>query len=258
MRTRSAADTALDDFSGVVEDTGEGRWTVQTAIERAVPAMALTTALNARFRSRREQNYADKLISAMRQGFGGHVELKDKILMAGAGGHSANTAIVVMGVSGAGKTTIGTLLAARLGRAFLEGDSFHPQSNIVKMRSGVPLDDADRMPWLEAIAARDRCRAAGRPPTRRHLLGVETDVPRHARGQPRRCLFVYLRGGRSLVAGRLASRAGHFMPPQLLESQFAALQEPDAGEASIVVDIEDAPERIVQRIADSLAADVRA
>jgi 6-phosphogluconate dehydrogenase len=73
-----AADAALDDFSGVVADTGEGRWTVQTAIERAVPAMALTTALNARFRSRREQNYADKLISAMRQGFGGHIELKDK------------------------------------------------------------------------------------------------------------------------------------------------------------------------------------
>ena len=71
-------------------------------------------------------------------------------------------------------------------------------------------------------------------------------------------LFVYLRGGRSLVAERLAGRAGHFMPPQLLESQFAVLQEPDAGEASIVVDIEDAPERIVQRIADSLAADVRA
>jgi 6-phosphogluconate dehydrogenase len=73
-----AADTGLSDFSGVVADTGEGRWTVQTAIERAVPAMALTTALNARFRSRKQPNYADKLISAMRQGFGGHVELKAK------------------------------------------------------------------------------------------------------------------------------------------------------------------------------------
>jgi 6-phosphogluconate dehydrogenase len=73
-----AADTALDDFSGVVADTGEGRWTAQTAIERAVPAMALSAALNARFRSRRQPNYADKLISAMRQGFGGHVEIKDK------------------------------------------------------------------------------------------------------------------------------------------------------------------------------------
>jgi len=72
------ADTALDDFSGVVADTGEGRWTVQTAIERAIPAMALTTALNARFRSRRQPNYADKLISAMRRGFGGHAEPKGK------------------------------------------------------------------------------------------------------------------------------------------------------------------------------------
>ena len=69
---------SLADFSGVVADTGEGRWTVQTAIERAIPAMALTTALNARFRSRKQPNYADKLISAMRRGFGGHTEPKDK------------------------------------------------------------------------------------------------------------------------------------------------------------------------------------
>ena len=72
------ADAALDDFSGIVADTGEGRWTVQTAIERAIPAMALTTALNARFRSRKQPNYADKLISAMRRGFGGHAEPKGK------------------------------------------------------------------------------------------------------------------------------------------------------------------------------------
>jgi 6-phosphogluconate dehydrogenase len=71
-------DSALGDFSGVVEDTGEGRWTIQTAIERAIPAMALTTALNARFRSRREGNFADKLISAMRRGFGGHTETRGK------------------------------------------------------------------------------------------------------------------------------------------------------------------------------------
>ena len=71
-------DAMLKDFSGVVDDTGEGRWTVQAAIERAIPAMALTTALNARFRSRREGNFADKLISAMRRGFGGHAEPKGK------------------------------------------------------------------------------------------------------------------------------------------------------------------------------------
>ena len=71
-------DAALADFSGIVPDTGEGRWTVQTALERAIPAMALTTALNARFRSRRQPNYADKLISAMRRGFGGHTEPKGK------------------------------------------------------------------------------------------------------------------------------------------------------------------------------------
>ena len=72
------ADAALKEFSGKVDDTGEGRWTVQTAIERAIPAMALSTALNARFRSRREDNFADKMISAMRRGFGGHAEAKGK------------------------------------------------------------------------------------------------------------------------------------------------------------------------------------
>jgi carbohydrate kinase (thermoresistant glucokinase family) len=168
-----------------------------------------------------------------------------------------NTAIVVMGVSGAGKTTIGTLLAARLGRAFLEGDSFHPQGNIVKMRSAVPLDDADRRPWLEAIAAAiDSARREGRQVvvtcsalkrTYRALLSDGHDD----------VLFVYLRGGKPLIAERLATRAGHFMPPQLLDSQFATLEEPVVGEPSIVVDIEDTPERIVQQVAERLAADVR-
>ena len=178
--------------------------------------------------------------------------------MAAANGHATNTAIVVMGVSGAGKTTIGTLLAARLGRAFLEGDSFHPEANVAKMRSGAALDDADRMPWLKAIAAAiDSARRDGRRVVvtcsalkrtyRAALADGHDDV-----------LFVYLRGGRPLVAERLATRAGHFMPPQLLESQFATLEEPDKGEASIVVDIEDTPEGIVRQVADSLAAGVRA
>jgi carbohydrate kinase (thermoresistant glucokinase family) len=164
------------------------------------------------------------------------------------GGANRNTAIVVMGVSGAGKTTIGTLLAARLGRVFLEGDSFHPAANVTKMRSGVPLDDTDRMPWLEAIAAAiDSARREGKAVVvtcsalkrsyRAVLAGGHDDV-----------LFVYLRGEKSLVAERLAGRAGHFMPPALLDSQFAALQEPQPGEASHVIDIADTPDKIVDAI----------
>jgi carbohydrate kinase (thermoresistant glucokinase family) len=169
------------------------------------------------------------------------------------GGASKNTAIVVMGVSGAGKTTVGTLLAAHLGRAFLEGDSFHPLANVAKMRSGVPLDDSDRMPWLEAIAAAiDLARREGRKVVvtcsalkrsyRAVLAGGHHDV-----------LFVYLRGAKHLIAERLAHRAGHFMPPGLLDSQFAALEEPDAGEASLIADIAGTPEEIAQAIAARLA-----
>jgi gluconokinase len=153
-----------------------------------------------------------------------------------------------MGVSGAGKSTIGALLAQRLARAFLEGDTFHPPANVEKMRHGIALTDADRLPWLRALAAEiDKARMAGKrivvtcsalKQTYREILaGGHTDV-----------LFVYLKGDKELIAQRLVARAGHFMPPLLLDSQFAALEEPDAGEPTCTVDIDGTPEGIVETI----------
>jgi len=159
-----------------------------------------------------------------------------------------NTAIVVMGVSGAGKSTIAALLAQRLGRIFLEGDSFHPPQNVEKMKHGVPLADEDREPWLAAIAARIAAARAAREPLvvtcsalkrayRAVLAGGHGDVG-----------FVYLKGAQDLIAWRLAGRVGHFMPPQLLESQFAALQEPAGDEPAITVPVDRPPGEIVETI----------
>lgn len=134
--------------------------------------------------------------------------------------------IVVMGVAGSGKTTVGGRLARDLGWAFYDGDDFHPPANVEKMRSGVPLSDADRLPWLAELRALiDRCLATGEDAviacsalkdSYRRLLGA---------GRPEVAL-VYLRGGAGLIERRLAARQGHFMPPNLLESQLAVLEEP--------------------------------
>ena len=158
--------------------------------------------------------------------------------------------VILMGVAGSGKTTVGRRLAAELGWPFHDGDDSHPPANADKMRAGVPLTDADRDAWLAALAQqigeldradrsavlacsalkqayRDRLAAAGR--------GVR---------------FVYLRGTAALLAQRLAARGGHFMPPSLLQSQLDTLEEPaDA----ITVDIDAPPESIVAMIRERLA-----
>jgi carbohydrate kinase (thermoresistant glucokinase family) len=166
--------------------------------------------------------------------------------------------IVVMGVSGIGKTTIGRRLAARLGASFLEGDDFHPAANVAKMRRGEPLDDADRQPWLEALAGElARRQAAGE----RVVLACSALRRRYRdllRSRGAAVRFVYLAGDPAFVRQRLAGRKGHFMPPSLLDSQFAALEEPGADEAAIPVDAAATPEAIVDRVADALAAAPRA
>lgn len=165
----------------------------------------------------------------------------------------ARPIVVVMGVSGAGKTTVGRLLAGLIGAEFAEGDSFHPATNIAKMSNGTPLDDADRLPWLAAIAAAiDRARGNGRGlvVTCSALKRAYRDILIGARGG---VALVYLSGSRALIQRRLAARKGHFMPPALLESQFAALQEPEPAERAIMVDVAAAPADIAAAIAGQLA-----
>lgn len=141
---------------------------------------------------------------------------------------------IVMGVSGSGKSTIGEGLATRLGQPFIDGDSLHPQANRDKMARGIPLDDADRQPWFEAIMAEmDRHRASGES-----LVLACSALKRRYRDFLRSghddVRFVYLRAPRELLAERLGHRSGHFFDPTLLDSQLATLEEPSTDEALIV------------------------
>jgi len=158
-------------------------------------------------------------------------------------------AIVVMGVSGAGKSTVGRIVAQRLGCAFRDADSFHPKANIEKMASGHPLTDADRWPWLEAIAAWiAEHRAAGTTcvVTCSALKRAYRDIVTNQ--QSRDVRLVHLKGEFSLIESRLKARTGHFMPPALLTSQFDALEEPAADEHAITVSIDATPEEIAEEV----------
>jgi carbohydrate kinase (thermoresistant glucokinase family) len=162
-------------------------------------------------------------------------------------------ALIVMGVSGAGKTTIGETLAARLGWPYEDADTFHPATNVAKMSAGQPLTDEDRWPWLKAIAAEiDRACATGG-----HIvIGCSAlkrayrDVLMHGRGDIR---LVYLDGTQTLIADRLSHRKGHFMPPGLLISQFAALEPPTPDERPVTVSIDAEVGLIVDRIISQLS-----
>ena len=149
--------------------------------------------------------------------------------------------LVVMGVTGAGKSTIAQELAARLGWPFEEGDALHPEGNVAKMHAGIPLTDADRQPWLERVAAWiDGQRAKKRPGIitcsalkrayRRVIIGASPEARPEVR-------LVYLRGGRDLITRHLAGREGHFMPASLLQSQIDTLEEPLPDEDALTVDV---------------------
>ncbi|MEU5276645.1 gluconokinase [Streptomyces asoensis] len=160
--------------------------------------------------------------------------------------------VVVMGVAGTGKTTIGPLLAARLGVPYAEGDDFHPQANIAKMSAGTPLEDADRWPWLDAIGAwADERAGLGGAVSCSALKRSYRDRLRAAAPS---VVFVHLSGDRQLIEDRMAHRQGHFMPTALLDSQFATLQPLQADEAGVVVDVSGSPEAITERAVAALAA----
>ncbi|MFN6956109.1 MAG: gluconokinase [Acetobacteraceae bacterium] len=155
--------------------------------------------------------------------------------------------IVVMGVSGAGKSTVGALLAERLGWPFEDGDSFHPPANVEKMRAGTPLTDEDRWPWLAAIAQRiAAARAGGRGVVIAcsALRRAYRDVLRAGHADIR---FLHLTGEPALIMARQAARQGHYMPASLVASQFATLEPPDTEADVIDLDVDPEPPAIVQK-----------
>jgi len=159
--------------------------------------------------------------------------------------------VIIFGVSGAGKTTIGQLLAEEFGWRFYEADDFHSQANIDKMRQGVPLTDKDRWPWLESLRqVIKRCPAAGEnavlacsalKEAYRRRLRLNADVK-----------LVFLRGDYELIVNQLRQRRGHFMNPALLQSQFADLEEPLPTEGAVVIELGQSLRELVQEIKGKL------
>lgn len=157
--------------------------------------------------------------------------------------------VVVMGVSGTGKSTVGRALADELGIPFVEGDDLHPAENVAKMSAGIPLTDDDRAPWLDLVAAQltrpvvVACSA---------LRGAYRDRLRMAAPD---LALVYLHGSRELLATRMAGRDGHFMPTTLLDSQLATLEEPTPDEDAIPADVALRPDEIVELVSGRLRAE---
>ncbi|MCM2577915.1 gluconokinase [Streptomyces meridianus] len=158
--------------------------------------------------------------------------------------------VVVMGVAGTGKSTVGRLLADRLGVPYAEADAFHPEANIAKMTAGVPLDDTDREPWLDSIGAWAADRAG--------LGGVVScsALKRRYRDRLRASapglFFLHLTGDRRIVADRLEQRRDHFMPGSLLDSQFAALEPLQPDECGIAVPITQEPSAVTEEAVRAL------
>lgn len=161
--------------------------------------------------------------------------------------------IIIMGVSGSGKSTIGEALAERLDVPFIDADNLHPRSNVEKMRGGTPLNDEDRWPWLEIVADAMRntadtngrvvCACSALKRAYRDCLRKQADEP---------VAFILLHGEQAVIAERQANRPGHFMPPELLDSQFATLEPFEPDEHGIVLDVVLSVDEIVEKAEKAL------
>ncbi|WSH53359.1 gluconokinase [Rhizobium beringeri] len=164
-------------------------------------------------------------------------------------------AIIVMGVSGCGKSSVGEKLAEVLHLAFVEGDALHPAANVEKMSKGIPLTDEDRMPWLDRIGEDMKAsleKSEGIIVSCSALKRIYRDRLRAAAGD--NLFFVYLEGSRALLMKRMGERKGHFMPVSLLDSQLATLEVPTGEPGVVTVDIDDTIEGIAATALKSLAA----
>ena len=158
--------------------------------------------------------------------------------------------VVVMGVSGCGKSTVAAGIADRLGWELGEADDFHPQHNIDKMSAGIPLDDDDRRPWLEDLAAWMAARAADGHSTVVACSALKRSYRDILRGCPPGLGFIHLHGPVALIGERMSGRTGHFMPASLLQSQVDALEALDAGEHGIQLDLRQTPEELITAAVD--------
>ncbi|MGR0218767.1 gluconokinase [Agromyces sp. ZXT2-6] len=158
--------------------------------------------------------------------------------------------IVVMGVSGAGKTSVGVALADRLGLDFVDADDLHPPANVEKMRAGIALADADRMPWLDLVGA--ALADAGPPGVVVACSSLRRAYRDRLRAAAPDTVFVALEGDEALLAQRIGGRVDHFMPATLLASQLAAYEAPDADERAVRVDVVDGVDEIAATAASAL------
>ena len=158
-------------------------------------------------------------------------------------GEGRRRLIIVMGVSGCGKSTIAEGLAGALGGRFFDGDHFHPQANIDKMSRGEPLTDEDRWPWLDALGA-------AAPKTGRVVIACSAlrrvYRERLAAAAGEGIAFIHMAGTKDLIAERMKTRSGHFMPPALMDSQFATLEPLEPDERGLTLNIENAPEALIE------------
>ncbi len=158
--------------------------------------------------------------------------------------------IVIMGVSGCGKSSVGAALAEKLGTTYVDGDDLHPAANIAKMSAGIPLNDEDRWPWLalvgDSLAKSEGTAIIGCSALKR----VYRDTIRAKVSES--VLFIHLAGSKELIAGRMGKRAGHFMPGTLLDSQFATLEPPQSDELALTVSIDQSLDGIIATILTDL------